>query len=588
MTTTTKLRSLIFSLLMTMLPITSFAQQRNDDFFRAGDEYNDNRLYTDDITGVIIGVMQNDNPTPLNSGLLILTAVGAGYAITRRKRNIKNDATLLLTAMMLLGLTQCKKNNIAPSSDGDTVFMTLEASCGGGRTVFDPSVPGIRWEAGATEFISVGSSVNGYLGELSGKSQESTSATNRLSFSGTITAPAGTPGEKLYFFYLGNGRHKGTTTLNFSNQETSAGANFVTDFVVAIGEGTVTNSGGYTYTATADLEVKTAIAYFNISAFSTGSDDDYVYLRGNDVYSTATIDYREGTITGNSKGSINIGSASEANKYVALIPSVSTETTLIFEGATKEGTFTLPRGIQANRYYSNGVNALEVTGKESYVFTVSDYPAKKVRFSPGNLQYKTGTGWRFAEHQYETSNGTWNASDWVDLFGWGTWSGTSEHWDPTNTSPYSYYSWEGNYDDVYFHGTLTNHTATNWFTLSRDQWQYLIGHSRHGLATITVGENAIHGMVILPDNSTLSINTDGSSWSDNEYSESQWFTNMEAKGAVFLPAAGYRNGTNVNDYGNDYYYWSCTEEGSSAWHLSSNEYGTHPERYWGLGVRLVR
>ena len=582
-------KAIAFSLLMLfgfLAPMTTTAQ-RSDGFFK---NYNDNYENRDGEGGITVGNMQNDNPIPLGSGLLILTAVGAGYAIYRRRSNIKNGATLLIAAMMLLGLTQCKKNDIATSSDGDTVFMTLEASCGGGRTVFDPSVPGIRWSSGAKEYISVGSSVNGYLGELSGKSQVSTSATNRLSFSGTITAPAGTPGEKLYFFYLGNGSHSGATSLSFSNQETSAGAHFVTDFVVAIGEGTVTNSGGSTYTATADLEVKTAIAYFNISAFSTGSDDDNVYLSGNDVFSTATIDYRLGTIIGNAKGSINIGLTNESNKYVALIPSVSKETTLIFEGATKEGTFTLPRGIQANRYYSDDGEALEITGKDSYVFTVSSYPAKKVRFSPGNLQYKTGIGWRFAEHQYETSNGSWNTNDWVDLFGWGTWSGTSEHWDPTNTSTYSYeYSWEGdNYDDVYFHGSLTNHTATNWFTLSRDQWQYLIGHSRHGLATITVGENAIHGMVILPDNSELSINTSGSSWSDNAYSESQWVANMEAKGAVFLPAAGYREGKNVYDYGNDYYYWSCTEEGSSAWYLSSNEYGPYPERYLGLGVRLVR
>ena len=587
-------KAIALSLLMLfgfLAPIAATAQ-RSDGFFK---NYNDNYENRDGDGGITIGGMQNDNPIPLGSGLLVMSVVGVGYAITRRKRNIKNGATLLIAAMLLLSLTQCKKNDIATISDGDTVFMTLEASCGGGRTIFDPDVPGIKWGTSSDEYISVGSSVIGYLGELHGKGDGNNAATSRLSFSGTITAPAGTPGEKLYFFYLGNGYHSGATLLNFSNQETSAGAHFVTDFVVAIGEGMVTNSGGSTYTATADLEIKTAIAYFNISAFSTGSDDDYVYLRGDDVYSTATIDYRAGTITGNAKGSINMGSTNESNKYIALIPSVSTETTLIFEGATKEGTFTLPRGIQANRYYSNDGEALEITGKESYVFTVSSgYETQKVRFSPGNLQYKTGTGWRFAEHQYDvcqTSNGTWNTSGWVDLFGWGTWSGTSEHWNPTNTSTFfGEYSWEGvNYDDVYFHGTLTNNTATNWFTLSRDQWQYILNYSRHGLATITVGENAIHGMVILPDNSALSIKTSGSGWSDNVYSESQWVTNMESKGAVFLPAAGYREGTNVHDYGNDYYYWSCTEEGgSSAWYLSSNEYGTHPERYWGLGVRLVR
>ena len=305
--------------------------------------------------GITIGGMQNDNPTPLGSGLLVMTTLGAGYVAVRRRRNkgISGDKGLnaiIITMVLLLGLTHCKKNDIAPTSDGDTVFMTLEASCGGGRTIFDPNVPGIRWEAGATEYISVGSSVNGYLGELSGKSQESTSATNRLSFSGTITAPAGTQGEKLYFFYLGNGRHYGRTPLDFSNQETSAGTQFVTNYVIAIGEGTVTNSGGSTYTATADLDIKTAIAYINVSNMAMSGN---VSLHGPDVYSTVTIDYKAGTITGDAKGSINIGPTfplAECNKYVALIPSVSTETTLVFDSDTKSGGMTFPRGIQENRY----------------------------------------------------------------------------------------------------------------------------------------------------------------------------------------------------------------------------------------------
>ena len=605
---------LFLLMLLGIIAPTILLAQRSDGFFK---NYNDNYENRDGDGGITIGGMQNDNPIPLGSGLLVLTAVGAGYAIARRRRNkaVKpfNGLNAFIAFALLLGLTQCKKNDIAPTSDGNTVFMTLEASCGGGRTVFVPSIPGIRWGTGSDEYISVGSSVNGYLGELHGKGDGNNAATSRLSFSGTINAPAGTPGEKLYFFYLGNGRHYGTTTLDFSNQENSAGAHFVTNYVIAIGEGTVTNSGGSTYTATADLEVKTAIAYFNISAFSTGSNDDNVYLRGDDVYSTATIDYRAGTITGNAKGSINIGLTNESNKYVALIPSVSTETTLIFEGATKEGTMTFLRGIQANRYYSDDGEALEITGKDTYVFTVSSYPAKKVRFSPGNLQYNCSTGkWRFAENQYDVCQTTWaewNTTGWVDLFGWGTWSGTSAQWNPTNTSTNNYeYSWNGDYDDVYFHGTLTNHTASGWFTLSRDQWQYIIDHSYYGLATITVGGNSIHGMIILPDNfvlyeisgslyytdeyGSLMFNVAHSNWNNNVYSESQWAEYLESKGAVFLPAADYRSGVHV-DYNNGSacQYWSSSEGNSFTAYRLHGWNGAEIDdvnRDMGYSVRLVR
>lgn len=78
------MKTLVFSIALalgTLAPTAMNAQ--NDDFFRAPDDYNTNR----DILGFVIvnnGIGQQE--TPLNSGLLILTVIGAGYAVTKRKK----------------------------------------------------------------------------------------------------------------------------------------------------------------------------------------------------------------------------------------------------------------------------------------------------------------------------------------------------------------------------------------------------------------------------------------------------------------------------------------------------------------------
>ena len=84
----TKLKAFMLSLIMTalLLPMTSFAQQTSDDFFRVGDEFNGTR----DVAAWTItnnGIGQSE--TPVGSGLLILGTIGAGYAIAKRKRNKK-------------------------------------------------------------------------------------------------------------------------------------------------------------------------------------------------------------------------------------------------------------------------------------------------------------------------------------------------------------------------------------------------------------------------------------------------------------------------------------------------------------------
>ena len=520
---------------------------------------------------------------------------------------MKKIGFILLAATLAFGMTQCKKDNITPASEDKTVFMTLDAGYGGGRTVFDPSAPGFNWSNG-TEYISVGSSVSGYLGELSGTGTGTSAAASRIIFSGNITAPAGTEGEKIYFFYLGNGSHSGATSLDFSNQSAAGTTATVTNYIVAIGEGRVTNSGA-TYTATADLEVKTAIAYFNDSDMGTGN----VYLHGNDVYSTATINYTSGTITGNTKGWINMGTAS-VGKYIALIPSVSTETTLVFDSDTKAGGMTFLRGIQANRYYSNDSQALEITGNEA-VFTVND-SGKQVRFSSGNLQAvfaeanNTSCTWQFAPTQYSfIGNATANTAvgdncvttaGTVDLFGWVGASGTLAAYGINSSTSSDAYggnnteALKGDWCIVANAANLGGHN--NWRTLSSTEMGYLFERRTDASQKYGHGKvNGVNGMIILPDVWVLPVGlsfTAGNSEWANSYDIDKW-AQMEANGAVFLPAAGRRDGVTVSVDGSIGYYWTTDYMMINfvlASYIASNTTPAmmYTAKRYGCSVRLAR
>ncbi|MBQ2498822.1 MAG: hypothetical protein II523_02290, partial [Bacteroidales bacterium] len=66
-----------------------------------------------------------------------MTAVGAGYAVSKRRRNRKNmskGTALLLAGLMLIGITGCRKKVFEPIANvDDEVYITVKVN-GGSRT----------------------------------------------------------------------------------------------------------------------------------------------------------------------------------------------------------------------------------------------------------------------------------------------------------------------------------------------------------------------------------------------------------------------------------------------------------------------
>ena len=252
-------------------------------------------------------------------------------------------------------------------------------------------------------------------------------------------------------------------------------------------------------------------------------------------------------------------------------------------------------------------------------FSVSD--STKVYFSQGNLQYQASSKtWRFAEHQWDFVGDSINGNvyekgvksdnakisssydGWIDLFGWGT-SGYNSVY-PYSNNNYAY-AFDGettdiagtNYDwGVYNAISNGGNQVGQWRTLTQSEWNYVISNrtdARYLRGTATV--NGVNGLILLPDNWTLPIGAVFSYGEDgwkNTYSASDW-SKMESNGAVFLPAAGGRGGTDVYNVGSYGYYWSSSANdyngagylGFNSYYVDTDDYG---HRYGEKSVRLVQ
>ena len=472
----------------------------------------------------------------------------------------------MVALALVLTFTQCKKETEKPTAAEEKVFVTLTATYGqsGEKTDFTPGNGSFVWSNGEEEYIFVGGSLHeGNFGVLHGTG----TGTGSMGFSGYLTSMPEN-GETLYFFYLGKGttEENMSTPLDFSIQDGTL--ENLTNNHVAIGH--TTFNGAFNFNVALSMAV--SFAYFDISGFVNSSNEaETVRLYGNDVYSTATVNYQDGTITGSTKGNINLGTAN-AGKYVALIPSTTDLTTLKFDSNSKTGSITFLRGIQAGRYYvAQGGTALNVEATTDHVFSVSS--TTTVRFAPGNLQYKSGEGWRFAEHQWGYI-GAWDASDWVDLFGWGTWGrgGNPLNTSATNTE----YTWTSDFD-----GTISNDNHTGWRTLTKDEWAYVFTTrtTTSGIKYAKAKVNDVCGVIILPDNwdsGTYPLNyanngsVDYTTVADiSDISETDWNNSFEPNGAVFLPAAGGRGTTNVSNVGSNGGYWSSTMKDSKSAYIAT-------------------
>lgn len=269
------------------------------------------------------------------------------------------------------------------------------------------------------------------------------------------------------------------------------------------------------------------------------------------------------------------------------------------------------------------------------IFSISH--TQKVRFSQGNLQYTRSTNrWSFATHQYDFI-GTDNViggivaedehgikyregndlADKIDLFGWSGSTGVAK-WG-VSTSAAEYHEYGSDYSGDFADWGLNIGDGNTWRTLAGEEWDYLVlgrdnADSLISLARIVLSNTEYaDGLILLPDNwtcpSDINIKKGSSATDDAEF---QTFTldewqKLETAGAVFLPAAGVREGSLVwkehccgaywaSSLAGDKYYWMHGENRMLFPEFFSFEDSgcdqTTADMSWprscGLSVRLVQ
>ena len=456
---------------------------------------------------------------------------------------------------LVLGLSQCNKQE-SPIQAGEKQYIEVTASNGndGSKVTVDftsiPKEMNLTWEEGDEITVSGGAEGTLTLDDGAGTAQGH--------FSGEIEKKNN---NELVFSYRKSAQERGDENPNlpdFSAQdgtETWIENTLYLETKVAYNE-----SGNYRVL----MEMPYAVLKLDLSVF-VGTQND-VTIKAGDV-PVVTFESLE---------------KDDAEEMFVALPANGTEQTYTFSGNGKAGgkTWTLA----ASTYYTaEGGNAAVI---KPFKYSVAE--GVSVEFAPGNLYWDgSDSKWKFEANQwdYRTHEGesavigglstTTPANNW-GLFGWSGSIATAAWGKSTSTRNVDYSGdfkdWGGN--------TIDTDAENTWRTLTADEWNYLINMRKvkdatgFGNTCVWATVNGVGGLIIFADNYTGA--TSG-------------LTSIP-EGAVFLPAAGFRYGTDVRSVGQGFYS-SSTPNVYNAYYMfffsGSASVGDY-DRIRGNSIRLVR
>ena len=531
---------------------------------------------------------------------------------------MKKNSIIFMAFALLAMMAQCKKDNngqATPDNSENAVAITLSVGDNGSKVAVNTVTGDIDFESGDKIYVGSGGK---YVGSLTHDGDNH--------FVGSITNPV--EGEPLQFYFLGNMAPEETIVAG-STEEFSVVISDQTEHLPVIS--CAASNEDYSLATTdytAHLLNKCALAKFSVTTPANAP----ICVTG--FNNKVTVDFTTNTLTPSQDGEgvimLPAGYGENVEKWAILLPQEAVEAGGEGSAYSLGGNYAgirpaLPE-ILESAYLGDGI-AVAVVNEvfpqgaiNNALFTVNDY-GDQVYFSQGNLQYIGSAAtpyWQFAEHQWDylgTSTGQNSASENVDrdLFGWGT-SGYNHNnacyqpWS-ISTNGAQYYAYDNSLYNLYnqtgqadwgYNAIANggNQDGFGWRTLTNAERDYVFNSRTDASSKWGHGRvNGVNGMILLPDAWTLpeglgftSGNTD---WA-NDYSTVQW-AQMEANGAVFLPAAGYRNGASVHNVGSSGSYWSSSSLSSSNYeacgvYFTGSYFDTshYDNKAVGLSVRLVR
>ena len=341
-----------------------------------------------------------------------------------------------------------------------------------------------------------------------------------------------------------------------------------------IGTTTVDLSGYYTSSQT-DTAISNALTAALANYSTTTQMGDAITLALSSYYTKTEVD--------------NLLSSAGGHPYYAVCSTA---------GGTAAKTvsitgFTLKEGAEVSILFSNGFTATSPT------LNINDGGAKAIKMqgmalSPwmvGNNNIVTmlynGTDWDVTNIQNRTQGS--DSDDFVDL---GLPSGTK--WAKANlggTNPQDlgqYFSW----------GNVTGHAKDSGYDFSQNNYNSTTGAGLMGGISTSSSYDAARSIKGYPwriptyEDFLELISYCRAQWTTLSGQAGMRFTSNINGNSIFLPAAGYYNGTTLQNLGAHGGYWAATlGSATSAYYLLFNStyaYVNYYARYYGLPIRAVQ
>lgn len=276
---------------------------------------------------------------------------------------------------------------------------------------------------------------------------------------------------------------------------------------------------------------KTDVGYITVKTTPKGA---YVLVDNKIVGTTPYLS--ESVSVGNHKISVRLEGYEPTAQRLEIKKGeeIALEFALVSENITEE-----------NNEVINQISEPMAVEKKEGIFSIS--PRNEVVFSKGNVRLKSSDKRKFTDNQ-------WDKGDLIA------------------------------FDEI------QSVVDSVWFVLSSDEWKYLLTKRRtdSGIRYAKATVNGVFGLVLLPDDwkPTIYGIKDGT-----VISKSDWTNKLEANGAVFLPAAGYRFNNWEKSVGTDGYYWSSDPEDTPYLRFNNAMLSTSTnvfDQEYGLSVRLVK
>ena len=464
---------------------------------------------------------------------------------------MKRIGTIAIVLLVLVAMTQCKKEEQPTSANGsETVTINLDLKSNGSTRVDVNTTTGeVTYQNGDMIYVASGGH---YIGALT---------YNGANFTGGITDPI--VGEPLHFYFLGNITPAGTLAVG----TTTTCSVVITDQTehLPVIEYAPSNenydSDATTYTAM--LLNKCALVKFNVTTASEAA----TCITG--MKNKVTVDFAENTLTHSQEGNgIITLPAGSGEKWAILLPQEAVEAGEDGTAYSEDGAYTGTRGavpaIRNNGYLTVGIDIMVSTPNVAHEYV--------------DLGLPSGLLWA-------TCNvGADSPEDYGDYFAWG------------ETQPKDTYDWS---TYQYCTGGNYYHPFYNMFTKYCTDANYGYNGFTDNLTTLLPEDDAAManwgGEWRMPTegewwelyNNTIVI------WTTQNGVNGRLFTATNGK-SLFLPAAGYYNGSSLLSAGNYGNYWSSSLDTSfpyGAWDVyffSDSYYMRDGSRNCGRSVRAVR